>query len=282
MSLSPEALDAWRRWLAVAPDRTHFNYEVEGGDLERHMAEANAASDATVARLAAQIGGLQPTRILEIGCSTGFKAAALKRQFPHAEVHGIDVDDAAIALGDVLWPDLDLDLAPAERLPYPDASFDLIVCLTTIEHVGDVGATIAELSRVLALGGIALLEAPNYLWPVEPHLGILVPPLAPKPVMRLCAVLQGQGRHRAYVDHLKLVHPALLERLFRRHGLAWDNLAAEKLAQALRGAAGGVVAYRRLARVAGWAGRLGLGPLLARTMTGLRLYPSVMYRLRRA
>ena len=282
MSLSPEAVAAWRHWLAVAPDRTHFNYAIEGGDLDLHMAEANAVSDATVARLAAQIGSLQPHRILEIGCSTGFKAAALKRRFPAAEVHGIDVDDAAIALGEVLWPELDLDLAAAERLPYPEASFDLIVCLTTIEHVADVGATIAEMARVLAPGGLALLEAPNYLWPVEPHLGILVPPLAPKPVMRMCAVLQGQGRHRAYVDHLKLVHPSLLERLFRRNGLAWDNLAAEKLAQALGGTAGGVVAYRRLATVAGWLGRLGLGPLLARAMTGLRLYPSVMYRLWRA
>lgn len=282
MSLTPEALAAWRRWLAVAPDRTHFNYAVEGGDLERHMAEANVASDATVARLAAQVGSLAPHRILEIGCSTGFKAAALKRRFPHAEVHGIDVDDAAIALGEVLWPELDLDLAPAERLPYPDASFDLVICLTTIEHVADVGRCIAELARVLAPGGLALLEAPNYLWPVEPHLGIVVPPLAPKPIMRLCAVLQGQGRHRAYVDHLQLVHPAWLERLFRARGLVWDNLAAEKLNQALGGAAGGVVAYRRLAKVAGWLGRLGLGPVLARAMTGLRLYPSVMYRLRRA
>lgn len=282
MSLTPEAVAAWRHWLAVAPDRTHFNYQVADDDLERHMAEANAVSDATVGRLAAQIGSLRPRRILEIGCSTGFKAAALRRRFPEAEVHGIDIDDAAVALGEVLWPELDLDVAQAERLPYPDASFDLVVCLTTIEHVADVGATIAELARVLAPTGLALLEAPNYLWPVEPHLGILVPPLAPKPVMRLCAVLQGQGRHRNYVDHLKLVHPGWLERLFRAHGLDWDNLAAEKLAQALGGAASGVVAYRRLARVAGWLGRLGLAPLLARTMAGLRLYPSVMYRLRRA
>jgi SAM-dependent methyltransferase len=278
--MSPEARAAWQRWLAVAPERTHFNYEVEGGDLDRHMELAARVSDDTVARLAAYAGA--PHSILEIGCSTGFKAAALKRRYPAAAVAGIDIDDAAIDLARVLAPDIQFQLAPAEHLPFADGAFDLVICLTTIEHVADVGATIAELARVLAPGGAAIVEAPNYLWPVEPHLGIIVPPLAPKPIMRACAVLQGQARHRRYVDHLKLVHPAMLERLFRANRLAWDNLALAKLEAALGDARDGVLAYRRLARLAGLLGRLGLGRAVAHGLGLLRLYPSVMYRLRHA
>jgi hypothetical protein len=43
-----------------------------------------------------------------------------------------------------------------------------------------------------------------------------------------------------------------------------------------------VIAYRRLGRLAGLLGRMGLGAPLARLLGALRLYPSVMYRLRRA
>ncbi|MCC7426600.1 MAG: methyltransferase domain-containing protein [Alphaproteobacteria bacterium] len=287
-NLPPRLAAAWSDWLAVAGERVHIGYEITDPDLARHTAICNEAADATVARLAALWPhDAPPARILDIGSSAGFKALALQRRFPAAEVAGIDPDDAAIRLGRAIIaeapiapaaPRPALEIGVAEALPWPDGHFDLVICLTTLEHVGDVERSIAEMARVLHPGGVALIEAPNYLWPYEPHLGILVPPLCPKPLMRLCARMQGQGALAWYVGHLQLVHPRRVERQFRACGLACDNLAAGKIMAVAAGDAAAVKAYGRAARILGTLGRVGLARPLARLLVALGLYPSLLYR----
>jgi SAM-dependent methyltransferase len=49
------------------------------------------------------------------------------------------------------------EAANAERLPFPDASFDVVSSLNSLDHVDDVEATVAEILRVLAPGGTVLL-----------------------------------------------------------------------------------------------------------------------------
>ena len=43
---------------------------------------------------------------------------------------------------------------PAEKLPFPDASFDLVTCRTAPHHFADVPAFVAEVARVLRPGGV--------------------------------------------------------------------------------------------------------------------------------
>ncbi len=52
-------------------------------------------------------------------------------------------------------------LVPAvgERLPFADASFDLVTTFQTLEHVADVGSCISEMLRVLRPGGVLYLRA---------------------------------------------------------------------------------------------------------------------------
>ena len=47
-----------------------------------------------------------------------------------------------------------------EALPYPDRSFDAVVCSHVLEHVADDRRAMGELCRVLKPGGWALLQAP--------------------------------------------------------------------------------------------------------------------------
>ena len=49
----------------------------------------------------------------------------------------------------------------AESLPFADGSFSAIVCFDTLEHVQNLQATISEIARVLAPGGIFVFDTIN-------------------------------------------------------------------------------------------------------------------------
>lgn len=60
-----------------------------------------------------------------------------------------------------LSDELDVDVrADITRLPFADATFDLVVCYHVLEHIPDDRRAIAELARVLAPGGVALVQVP--------------------------------------------------------------------------------------------------------------------------
>jgi SAM-dependent methyltransferase len=168
-----------------------------------------------------------------------------------------------------------------ETLPFPNGLFDLIVCHTVIEHVHHVPSVIAEMARTLSSGGVVHLDAPNYLWPREPHIDVWCLPLLGKPLVRLSAHLQGKAHRLWYLDHLQFVHPRMLERLFARNDLTWHNRVEDKMLDVLRGDGGGVKEYRRLGRLMGLLDRAGVGALLARLALFFGIYPSVMYSLHR-
>jgi ubiquinone/menaquinone biosynthesis C-methylase UbiE len=54
-------------------------------------------------------------------------------------------------------------LAPAERLPFDDASFDCVICTEVLEHCRDPRAVMAEIARVLNGGGRAFLTTPFFV-----------------------------------------------------------------------------------------------------------------------
>ncbi|MGA3031583.1 MAG: class I SAM-dependent methyltransferase [Candidatus Limnocylindrales bacterium] len=49
----------------------------------------------------------------------------------------------------------------AFHLPFPDASFDAVVCVRVIHHLDDPGPAIAEMARVLRPNGVLVLESSN-------------------------------------------------------------------------------------------------------------------------
>lgn len=59
-----------------------------------------------------------------------------------------------------------------EALPYDDSSIDFIVSTDVLEHVADVKQTLSECYRVLKDGGRMLIVFPQYLQPLEAHLGM--------------------------------------------------------------------------------------------------------------
>src|SRR6266568_1408070 len=51
--------------------------------------------------------------------------------------------------------------AVAEKLPFADATFDLVTCQTVLIHAADPGAVLDEMVRVARPGGIILAAEPN-------------------------------------------------------------------------------------------------------------------------
>ncbi|GAA3761247.1 class I SAM-dependent methyltransferase [Plantactinospora mayteni] len=97
-------------------------------------------------------------RTLEVGVGTGRN---LSRYDEDVELVGIDLSPNMLAAArhqaEVLGRPVELRVGEAERLPFPDASFDTVVCTLAVCAVADRDATLAEMRRVLRPGGRLLL-----------------------------------------------------------------------------------------------------------------------------
>jgi ubiquinone/menaquinone biosynthesis C-methylase UbiE len=98
--------------------------------------------------------------VLEIGCGNGAKLIDLCHYFSAAGF-GVDPSAAAVKNGNELRKDLQLSVATASRLPYNDATFDLVYfgfCLYLVDR-NDILKAVAEADRVLKNGGfLAILD----------------------------------------------------------------------------------------------------------------------------
>jgi SAM-dependent methyltransferase/uridine phosphorylase len=94
----------------------------------------------------------------DAGCGTGRFGARLEAA--GTVVTAVDNDPAAlsIARGRITGPVVEGD---AQRLPFPDGSFDVTFAVTVCEFVADPRATIAELVRITRPGGRVVIGSLN-------------------------------------------------------------------------------------------------------------------------
>jgi 2-polyprenyl-6-hydroxyphenyl methylase/3-demethylubiquinone-9 3-methyltransferase len=105
----------------------------------------------------------QTLRALDVGCGGGLLAEEFARL--GCQVAGIDPSAPSIATARAHASRSGLAIAyqvgVGERLPFADASFDLVYCCDVLEHVSDVEQVIAETARVLKPGGIYCFDTIN-------------------------------------------------------------------------------------------------------------------------
>lgn len=99
-------------------------------------------------------------RILDMGCSDGQYAMAIKRRFPDAEVHALDVGAPMVRFAHMRAADLGIDVhfsqQLAESTSYPDNHFDIVTAYI-LHHEVDAAASpeiIKEAYRILRPGGL--------------------------------------------------------------------------------------------------------------------------------
>ncbi|MCY7417816.1 MAG: methyltransferase domain-containing protein [Chloroflexi bacterium] len=110
--------------------------------------------------LVGESGG--PPHILDVGTGSGVLALGARRRWPGAMVTGVDpsVGMLAVAAQRAVASGVDADdrsltwlVAPADALPLPDVSVDLVISSFVLQLVPDRAAALQELRRVLRPGG---------------------------------------------------------------------------------------------------------------------------------
>ncbi len=174
------------RYLAAAD--THmmpgsYYYDPAGGGVRQGALFDKAASlyslgrqggqtndmrgQTVVAHVYERFGDLQPTRILEMGCTVGNSLVAVAGAFPQAEVHGIDVGASLLRYAHAraahLGAALHFRQADAEQTGYPDEHFDLVFSSAVLHETSAkaLPRIMEECYRILRPGGVmAHLEVP--------------------------------------------------------------------------------------------------------------------------
>jgi arsenite methyltransferase len=128
-------------------------------DLLARVPDASRESFAGVAN-PFSLGALNPGEdVLDVGCGAGMDTLiAAQMVGPTGSVTGIDMtaDMVAKARGSIAEMKLDtvtIVEGSAEQLPFPDASFDVVISNGVIDLIPDKDAVFTEITRVLRPGG---------------------------------------------------------------------------------------------------------------------------------
>jgi ubiquinone/menaquinone biosynthesis C-methylase UbiE len=109
--------------------------------------------------------GRRPQKILDVGCGTGETISFLKKLFPKAKFYGVDSSSSAIKFSK-LRGHKNILKSLAEKLPFKDKTFDVILFLDVLEHISDDQKVINEAKRVLKKNGSIIITSPalNFIW----------------------------------------------------------------------------------------------------------------------
>jgi len=133
-------------------------YDAMGEHFERHAIDGayNAHYDRPAVLEA--LGSVRARRVLDAGCGPGLYAEVLLDA--GAQVVGFDASQMMVDLARRrVGERAQIDLARlGESLPYPEESFDLVVCALAIHYADDRAAAFADLYRVLTPGGALVVS----------------------------------------------------------------------------------------------------------------------------
>ena len=100
-----------------------------------------------------------PRRVLDIGAGAGNMAHHLAH---YGQVIGLDYNARPLPIAKARA--LTTSQASGDQLPFPDASFDLVTLLDTVEHIPNELGVFDEAYRVLKPGGKLMVTVPAFMW----------------------------------------------------------------------------------------------------------------------
>ena len=94
-----------------------------------------------------------PKDIVDVGCGTGRLLRKARERWPQARLTGVDPAEGMVKKARQMMRDSTFIVSPAESIPLPDMSVDLVFSTTSFHHWSDQLQGIREIRRVLRLGG---------------------------------------------------------------------------------------------------------------------------------
>ncbi len=157
--------------------------------------------------------------MLDVGCATGVVSQLMADRAGVARVVGIDFAPIAAEIDATTF-----NLDSSEPLPYPNASFDVVTCLETLEHVHDTDHLVGELRRVVTPKGYVVLSVPR----IDGLLSIAMLAAGMQPPAVECSIRRRYGSPDGGTrvsGHVSNFTRRALEELVAVHGLRIEAFA---------------------------------------------------------
>ncbi len=132
-------------------------------DAEQYLRFTNERTQPAVDLVGRVAGlGLQPGRILDVGCGPGNSTRVLARQFPGAQLLGVDNSPEMVRTAKEQNPDLSFRLLDAGGDLAPLGSdFDLVFSNACLQWIPDHPALLPRLLGLLGAGGVLAVQLPT-------------------------------------------------------------------------------------------------------------------------
>ena len=119
------------------------------GELLRHRIPSDHSRQVLADHYAER---LRPRRVLDLGCGAGASVDLFRSVNPDVSWVGADIE-ASPEVAERTRTDAEFVTFDGRRLPFDDASFDLVYCKQVLEHVEHPRELVGEAARVLEPGG---------------------------------------------------------------------------------------------------------------------------------
>jgi SAM-dependent methyltransferase len=120
--------------------------------------------------LAATLAAFKWDTLLDVGCGEGFVDYCLSLRFPDKKITGVEPDPAALEAARKINPACEYIEADGRDLPFPDGSFDTVVCIEVLEHMDDYRKVMEEIRRVSR--GPCIISVPA--WPLYQGMNFMI------------------------------------------------------------------------------------------------------------
>jgi ubiquinone/menaquinone biosynthesis C-methylase UbiE len=102
--------------------------------------------------------------VLDVACGTGVVArTTADRLAGNGTIIGLDLNEGMLAVAERLRPDLDWQVGDVADLPFPDRTFDAVLCQMALMFFPDRLGAVQEMARVTRPGGVVALVVPASL-----------------------------------------------------------------------------------------------------------------------
>ncbi|MBA3234458.1 MAG: class I SAM-dependent methyltransferase [Chloroflexi bacterium] len=128
-----------------------MSFDVAAEAYDRFMGRYSTLLSAQLADFAGVRAG---QRALDVGCGPGALTGELVARLGPAAVVAVDPSEPFVRAARARHPGVDVRQAPAERMPFDDRSFDVVLAQLVVHFMSDPVGGLTEMKRISATDGL--------------------------------------------------------------------------------------------------------------------------------